>query len=106
MFDLKQIQKMQAQMQDRMEKIQGDLEETEVSGTAGGNALTVTSDGNGRLKSVLIKPGIVELDDEDREMLQDLMIAAANQALDQARQIREEQMGAVTGGMKIPGLNM
>lgn len=106
MFDLKQMQKMQGEMQERMEKIQSEMSDKRVEGTAGGGALTVVCDGNQLVLEVKIKPGIIELDDEDLEMLQDLMTAAANQAIEASKDLNQESLSAVTGGMKIPGLTL
>jgi nucleoid-associated protein EbfC len=106
MFDIKQIQKMQSQMQERLTKAQEELKTKSVVGTSGGGAMTVTCDGNQMVLSVKIKPGIVELGEEDLDMLQDLMVAAANQAIEAAKKLSEDSLGSVTGGLKIPGLTL
>jgi len=106
MFDLKQMQQMQVQMQERLAKAQEALKEKKAEGTAGGGAVKVVCDGNQAILSAEIRKGVVELDDEDREMLQDLFIAAANQALEASKKINQESLGSVTGGLRIPGLTI
>lgn len=94
--------KMIQQMQNRMMKIQQELEETVVEGTSGGGVVTVEVTGQREMKSIKIDPSAV--DPEDVEMLEDLVLAAVTDAMDKAMKLNEEKMGALTGGMKIPGL--
>lgn len=94
--------KMIQQMQNRMVKIQEELEQAEVEGTAGGGVVTATSNGQRELKAIRIDPSAV--DPEDVEMLEDLVLTAVKDALDKAAALSEEKMSALTGGMKIPGL--
>jgi DNA-binding YbaB/EbfC family protein len=102
MFDIKQIQKMQKELQDRMAQVQGDLKNQEVEGTAGGGMVVARANGNQELTDLVINRDVV--DPEDIEMLQDLVVAAVNNALDQARELNQNEMSKVTGGIKIPGL--
>lgn len=102
MFDLKQIQKMQKELQDRMAQVQGDLKNQEVEGTAGGGMVVARANGNQELTDLIINKDVV--DPEDVEMLQDLVVAAVNNALEQAKSLNENEMSKVTGGIKIPGL--
>ena len=94
--------KMIQQMQNRMAKIQQELEETEVQGTAGGGVVTATANGQRALLSIKIDSSAV--DPEDVEMLEDLVLTAVQDALDKSAALAEEKMGALTGGLKIPGL--
>jgi DNA-binding YbaB/EbfC family protein len=94
--------KMIQQMQNRMAKIQQELEETEVQGSAGGGVVTATANGQRALLSVKIDPSAV--DPDDVEMLEDLVLTAVQDALDKSAALAEEKMGALTGGLKIPGL--
>jgi nucleoid-associated protein EbfC len=94
--------KMMQQMQARLEKIQQELEETEVEGTAGGGAVRVKVNGLRTVKSIKIDPEAV--DPEDMEILEDMILAAINEAMTQAESLSQEKMGALTGGMNIPGL--
>ncbi|MBO8127837.1 MAG: YbaB/EbfC family nucleoid-associated protein [Peptococcaceae bacterium] len=95
---MKQVQKMQAQMA----KMQEELAERTVEATAGGGAVKVVANGRQELVAVEIKPEVV--DPEDVEMLQDLVLAAANEALRQSHNMVASEMSKLTGGMKIPGL--
>lgn len=97
---MKQIQKMQAQM----EQIQAELEQTQVEGTAGGGMVTAIVNGKQDLLEIKIDPEVV--DPEDVEMLQDLIVAAVNQARQKAQELQSEQMSGLTGGLNIPGMNL
>ena len=94
--------KMIQQMQNKMAKIQQELEETRIEGTAGGGVVTATANGQRELKAIKIDPSAV--DPEDVEMLEDLVLTAVQDAMEKAAALSEEKMGALTGGMKIPGL--
>src|SRR5437588_10618328 len=93
---IKQLQ----QMQERMIKVQGELGEKNVTDTAGGGMVTVTVNGHQKALSVAIKPEVV--DPADVEMLQDLVLAAVNDAMDKARELATKEMGALTAGMGLP----
>jgi len=94
--------KMIQQMQNRMAKIQQELEETEIEGTAGGGVVKATANGQRALISIKIDPSAV--DPEDVEMLEDLVLTAVQDALDKSSALAEQKMSALTGGLKIPGL--
>ncbi len=94
--------KMVQQMQNRMLKIQNELAETILEGTAGGGAVTARVTGQREFEGIKIDPSAV--DPEDVEMLEDLVTAAIKDAMAKATALNEEKMGALTGGMKIPGL--
>ena len=96
------LQRMAQQMQQEMLRIQSELETLEVDGSAGGGVVKATVTGKQELVSVTIDPSAV--DPADVDMLQDLVVAAVNDALRQSRQVAESKMAAVTGGMKIPGM--
>ena len=98
------LQRMAQQMQQDMLRIQSELETLAVDGSAGGGVVKATVTGKQELVSVTIDPSAV--DASDVEMLQDLVVAAVNDALRQSRQVAESKMAAVTGGMKIPGLGL
>jgi nucleoid-associated protein EbfC len=95
---MKQAQAMQAQMA----KLQEEAATKTVTGTAGGGIVSVTANGGMEIVSVVINPEAVKGGDVD--MLQDLVLAASNDALSKARQMMADQMKSVTGGMNIPGL--
>jgi DNA-binding YbaB/EbfC family protein len=95
---MKQAQQMQAQMA----KLQEEAATKTVTGSAGGGMVTVTANGALEVVSVRIDPEALK--DADAEMLQDVVLAATNEALKNARQLMAEHMKSVTGGMNIPGL--
>jgi DNA-binding YbaB/EbfC family protein len=95
---LRQAQQMQAQMA----KIQEDLAEARTEATAGGGVVKVTIIGGSKVESIEIAPEVV--DPEDIEMLQDLVMAAINEAMDTAQAEAAKKMSAITGGLNIPGL--
>ena len=94
---MKQAQKMQAQMA----RIQEDLAKEKVEGLAGGGMVKAVADGKGDLVSIHIDPEVI--DPEDVEMLEDLVVAAVNEALRASKELSNERMGALTGGMGLPG---
>ena len=95
---MKQAQAMQAQMA----KLQEEAATKTVTGTAGGGMVSVTANGGMEIVSVAINPEAAKSGDVD--MLQDLVLAASNDALKKARQMMADQMKSVTGAMNIPGL--
>ena len=95
---MKQVQKMQKQMTD----MQADLNEKEFEASAGGGAITVKANGKKEVVSITIDKDVV--DPDDVEMLQDLVLAATNEALRGAEEMVSKEMGKITGGMNIPGL--
>ncbi|QSX05826.1 YbaB/EbfC family nucleoid-associated protein [Sedimentibacter sp. zth1] len=95
---MKQVQKMQQQM----EAAQREIEDKELESTSGGGAVTVVITGKKVLKSIKIDPEVVDKDDV--EMLEDLVVAAINEAFRKADEVSEQEMKKVTGGINIPGL--
>lgn len=102
MLDLKKYQKMSKDLQSGMEAMKEDLATQQVEGIAGGGALKVTVNGNQEVLKVEIKREAV--DPDDVQMLEDLFMAAANQALDKAKELQQSSMSQITGGMKLPNL--
>lgn len=94
--------KMIQQMQNRMAKIQQELEEITIEGSSGGGVVRAEVTGQREFKSIKIDPSAV--DPEDVEMLEDLIVTAVQDAMEKAQVLAEDKMGALTGGMKIPGL--
>lgn len=95
---LKQVQSMQ----ENMEKTREEIENTEFEASAGGDAIKAVVNGKKEVISVKLKEEIV--DPDDIEMLEDLIVAAVNEAIRKADEKMEEEMGKLTGGMNIPGL--
>jgi hypothetical protein len=89
------LQKLAMQMQQEMTRIQAELAETEVEGTAGGGVVRAVATGTQQLRSVTIDPSAV--DPADLEMLQDLVTAAVNDALEASRRLAEQKMSALGG---------
>jgi hypothetical protein len=96
------LQRMAQQMQQEMLRIQTELESTLVDGSSGGGVVNATVTGKQELVSVTIDPSVV--DPADVEMLQDLVVAAVNDALRASRAVAEEKLAAVTGGLRLPGM--
>ena len=90
------------QLQEKMAKLQGELGEKTIETSAGGGMVTVLANGKQEIMSIKIDPEVVDTD--DIEMLEDLVLAAVNDALYQAKQMVSEEMTKLTGGVKIPGI--
>lgn len=97
----KQMQQMQA-MQRKMDELQNEIDQMETTATSGGGAVTVTVSGKKEIKTIEIKPEV--MDPDDIEMLQDLILVAANEALRQMEEISQNEMSKLTGSLGIPGL--
>lgn len=95
---MKQAQKLQS----KMLKLQEELTEREVEATAGGGMVKVVANGGQKVVSVTIDKEVV--DPEDVEMLQDLVLAAVNDALNRSQEMVSEEMNKLTGGMSLPGM--
>jgi DNA-binding YbaB/EbfC family protein len=95
------MQQMQ-QLQGQIAKAQQALEETIIEASAGGGAVSVVMTAQPKMNSITVQPEVV--DSDDVEMLQDLIMAAVNEALEQVRATQMQQMAGVAGGLNIPGL--
>ena len=100
MNNAQQMAQMQA-MQREMDKVQEEIEQMETTATSGGGAVTVTVTGKKEIKDIQIKPEAC--DPDDVEMLQDLIMAAANEALRQMEEISQNEMNKFTSGLGLPG---
>ena len=100
MGNAQQMAQMQA-MQREMDKVQEEIEQMETTATSGGGAVTVTVTGKKEIKDIQIQPDAC--DPDDVEMLQDLIMAAANEALRQMEEISQTEMSKFTSGLGIPG---
>jgi nucleoid-associated protein EbfC len=94
--------KMMKQLQQAQERIQAEIAALLIDGSAGGGMVKVQMDGQKQLKALTIDPEVVNKDDV--EMLQDLILAAINEALNRSREMMAAEMSKLTGGMNIPGL--
>ena len=99
---MQQLMKQAQKMQQQMAAVQAELAEAEIVGTAGGGLVTVTVNGGGDVQFVKIDPSVV--DPDDIETLEDLLLAAFRNATDSARELTEQKMGPVTGGLGGLGL--
>jgi DNA-binding YbaB/EbfC family protein len=97
---MKEAQKLQAQM----EALQAEVATKTVEATAGGGMVTVRANGKGELVSIKLERDVV--DPEDMQMLEDLVLAASNEALRKSREMVQAEMGKLTSGLKIPGLGL
>ena len=97
---MKEAQKLQAQMA----AMQEEVAKKKVEATAGGGMVTVEANGKQELTAIKIDPEVVNKDDV--QMLEDLVLAAANEALRKSRDLVQQELGKLTGGLKIPGLGM
>jgi len=90
------------QLQEEMARTQENLGDETVEVSVGGGVLQMVMTGNQRLLSVKIEPDILNVDDV--EMLQDLVVAAVNEAIERSQQLASDRMGSLTGGLNLPGL--
>ena len=101
MKNIGDLQRMAREMQANMEKAQNELGDLTVQGTAGGGAVTVVMTGTQEAKEIKISKDAV--DPTDVETLQDLVLAAVNDALARSKELAAQKLGGVTGGLKLPG---
>ena len=95
---LRQAQQLQAQLA----KAQEELANLTLEASAGGGAIKVTVDGQQNIKSIKISPEVVNK--EDTELLEDMVLAGVTEALEKSRQVAQEKLGGLTGGLKLPGM--
>ena len=98
----KNFLKQAQQMQTRLAKAQEELESETVEASSGGGGVKVIATGKQTIESITIDPDAV--DPEDVEILQDMVLAAVNEALALSQQLVSERIGAITGGLKLPGM--
>jgi len=96
------LMKQAQQMQARMAKMQEEVGKRTVEASAGGGMVKVVANGKQEILSIVMEPEVV--DPDDIEMLQDLILAAVNEALRKAQAMMTDEMSKLTGGLKIPGL--
>ncbi|MEE4253401.1 MAG: YbaB/EbfC family nucleoid-associated protein [Desulfuromusa sp.] len=96
------IMKQAQQMQAKIARVQQELESKEVEATAGGGMVTARANGKQQILDLKIEKDVV--DPEDVEMLQDLVLAAVNEAIKKSQEMIQSEMSKVTGGMNIPGM--
>jgi DNA-binding YbaB/EbfC family protein len=105
MKNLGNLMKQAQEMQSKMAEMQQKMQEMEISGTSGGGMVQVVINGKGDLRNLTIDKSII--DPEEKEMLEDLIVAAFNDAKAKVEEVMKEQMAEVTGGLKLPpGMNL
>ena len=95
--------KMLRQLQQQMQKVQDELKQTTLEISAGGGAVTVVITGDQHIESIAIDPAAI--DPEDSELLADMITAAVNEAIEESQGLAKQKLGALTGGLNIPGLS-
>ena len=101
-FNMQQMIQQAQKMQQQMQAAQDQLKEEEVEASAGGGMVKVVASGDKVIKSISIEPEAI--DPDDKEMLEDLVLAAVNEALNKAEALNKEIMGKATGGLNTGGL--
>lgn len=96
------LMKQAQEMQERLGKIQEEAEHKTVEASAGGGMVTVTANGGMKITKIAIDPEVLK--SEDPDMLQDLLVAATNEALRKAKELMAEEVKGLTGGLGIPGM--
>jgi len=102
MANMGKMMKQVQQMQEKMQKMQEEIEQRTIEVTAGGGAVKVIANGKQQIVAIEISPDVV--DPEDVEMLQDIVLAAVNEAIQKTQEMMQEEMKKITGGISIPGL--
>lgn len=100
---LASMMKQAQEIQGRMKEMQEALRRLKIDGSAGGGMVTVEMNGQQQLLSCRIEQSLI--DSKDREMIEDLVVAAVNQGLDKVKQAAADEMGKLAGGLDVPGLN-
>ncbi len=101
-MNMKKMMKQAQQMQAKMQKMQEDLAEKTIEATSGGGVVKAVVNGQKDLVDLEIDPEA--MDPEDAEMLEDLIVAAINEAMRKVQEMIEDEMGDITGGMNLPGM--
>ena len=102
MANIGKLMKQAARMQAELAQVQNDLASRTVEATSGGGAVKVVARCDGSVSAIRIDPAA--LNPGDAQLLEDMILSAVNQALDQARDISQKEMGRITAGMNLPGL--
>jgi len=98
----KHLMRQAKELQAKLAKVQEELGNAQVEASAGGGAVTIVIDGQQKVQSVKISPEAVDL--QDIGLLEDLVLAAVNEAIKKSQELAQDRLGALTGGFKIPGL--
>jgi len=101
-MDMKFLMKQAQQMQRKMEEIKAELAHKEIKVSSGGGMIEIVINGQQEIKEIKIEPDVIDIN--EKEMLEDLILAAVNEALRQSKELAAQEMSKLTGGANIPGL--
>ena len=101
-MDMKFLMKQAQQMQRKMEEIKEELAHKEIKVSSGGGMIEIIINGQQEIKEIKIEPDVIDIN--EKEMLEDLILAAVNEALRQSKELAAQEMSKLTGGANIPGL--
>ncbi len=101
-MDMKFLMKQAQQMQRKMEEIKKELAQKEIKVSSGGGMIEITINGQQEINEIKIEPDVIDVN--EKEMLEDLILAAVNEALRQSKELAAQEMSKLTGGANIPGL--
>ena len=101
-MDMRFLMKQAQQMQRKMEEIKKELAKKEIKVSSGGGMIEITINGQQEINEIKIEPDVIDVN--EKEMLEDLILAAVNEALRQSKELAAHEMGKLTGGANIPGL--
>ncbi|MCK5766808.1 MAG: YbaB/EbfC family nucleoid-associated protein [Candidatus Atribacteria bacterium] len=101
-MDMKFLMKQAQQMQKKMEEIKKELAQKEIKVSSGGGMIEITINGQQEINEIKIEPDVINVN--EKEMLEDLILAAVNEALRQSKELAAQEMSKLTGGANIPGL--
>ena len=101
-MDLSSIMQQAKVMQEKMARIQEDLKRKSITGSAGGGMVEVTVNGQGEVLKIAIEKAVI--DPQESQMLEDLIVAATNDALRKAKELSKQELAELTGGLNLPGL--
>ena len=104
MSSVGKLMRQAQRIQQQMETVQASIAQKTIEATSGGGKVVVKATGSGEITSIKIDPQVV--DPKDVEMLEDLVLSAVRQAVEDAKKMAGDEMGKLTGGLKIPGLSM
>jgi len=101
-MDMRFLMKQAQQMQRKMEEMKKELAQKEIKVSSGGGMIEITVNGQQEIIEIKIEPDVIDV--TEKEMLEDLILAAVNEALRQSKELAAQEMGKLTGGANIPGL--
>ena len=103
-MNMQQMMKQAQKMQRQLAEAQDQLAEVEVSASTGGGMVKVTGTADGQITGITINGAVLGLDEDDTEMLEDSVLAAITETLSRAQEVTNQRLGALTGGMGMPGM--